>query len=103
MPVINDVMREIDRIIAAVRTLTGAGKRGVLVTIIGTHGSTYRRAGARVVISEDGEAFGLISGGCVERDLAERVRPWLADGGPRIFTYDERDAPIHEPEQAPWG
>jgi xanthine/CO dehydrogenase XdhC/CoxF family maturation factor len=85
-------MHEIDRTIEAVRTLTGAGKRGVLVTIIGTHGSTYRRAGARVVISEHGEAFGMISGGCVERDLAERVRPWLANGSPRLFTYDNTAA-----------
>ncbi|MEK6374029.1 MAG: XdhC family protein [Acidobacteriota bacterium] len=77
-------MHEIDRIIDAVR----AAKRGVLVTIVATRGSTYRRAGARAVISEDGESFGTISGGCLERDLAERAHEWLADFQPRVITYD---------------
>src|SRR5437016_1776952 len=77
-------MHEIDHIIEAVRT----AKRGILVTILATRGSTYRRAGARAVISENGEAFGTISGGCLERDLAERARAWLGDFHPRLVTYD---------------
>ncbi len=63
-------------------------KRGIVVTIVATRGSTYRRAGARAVISEDGESFGTISGGCLERDLAERARAWLDDFNPRVITYD---------------
>ena len=77
-------VHEIDRILAALRTTP----RGVLVTVVRTHGSTYRRAGARVVIGEDGKATGAISGGCLERDLAERIRPWLEDLQPRVVTYD---------------
>jgi xanthine dehydrogenase accessory factor len=77
-------MHEIDRIIEAVRNT----ERGVLVTIVATRGSTYRRAGARAVIGDDGRSFGTISGGCLERDLAERVRALLADFQPRIITYD---------------
>ncbi len=77
-------MHEIDRILEAVR----ATPRGILVTVIRTSGSTYRRAGARAVISEEGRATGAISGGCLERDLAERIKPWLADLQPRIVTYD---------------
>jgi xanthine dehydrogenase accessory factor len=81
-------MHEIDKTLAALRRVIASGKRGILVTIVGTRGSTYRRAGARAVISEDGEAFGTLSGGCLERDLAERARKWLADPKPRFFTYD---------------
>lgn len=77
-------MHEIDRIINAIR----AAKRGVLVTIVATRGSTYRRAGARAVISQNGESFGTISGGCLERDLAERAHLWLEDMQPRVITYD---------------
>lgn len=77
-------MHEIDKVIAACRTL----ERGVVVTVIRTGGSTYRRAGARAVIGENGQAFGAISGGCLEKDLAERIRPWLADMQPRIVSYD---------------
>ena len=81
-------MHEIDRIIAAVRSVIEQGKRGILVTVVGTRGSTYRRAGARAVISDDGESFGTISGGCLERDLGERAKQWLGDFEPRVITYD---------------
>lgn len=81
-------MHEIDKVLTACRTLMAEGKRGVLVTVVRTEGSTYRRAGARAVISESGQAFGAISGGCLERDLAERIKPWLAEMTPRVVTYD---------------
>ncbi len=77
-------MHEIERVIAAIR----ATERGILVTIVATRGSTYRRAGARAVISDDGRSFGTISGGCLERDLGERAKTFLADFNPRMVTYD---------------
>jgi len=81
-------MHELDKTISAARRVISEGKRGILVTVIATHGSTYRRAGARVVISEEGETFGTISGGCLERDLAERAQAWLRDPKPRLMHYD---------------
>jgi xanthine/CO dehydrogenase XdhC/CoxF family maturation factor len=81
-------MHEVTRTIAAAKRVIDAGKRGILVTVIGTRGSTYRRSGARAVIDQDGQAFGTISGGCLERDLAERVSPWLAEFESRIIKYD---------------
>lgn len=81
-------MHEIDRIIDAAKRVIDANLRGILVTIVATRGSTYRRAGARAVIREDGESFGTISGGCLERDLAARAKAWLEDFTPRVVTYD---------------
>jgi len=75
---------ELKRIHAAVRTVIEDGKRGLLVTIVDTHGSTYRRAGARAVLTE-GLTCGAISGGCVERDLALHEFEGFA---PRLITYD---------------
>jgi len=85
-------MHELDRIIDACRRIIDAGGRGVVVTIVRTEGSTYRRAGARAVIGESGEAVGAISGGCLERDLAERIRPWLTEMQPRVVQYDSTRA-----------
>jgi xanthine dehydrogenase accessory factor len=79
------VSHEIDRVIDAARAIMRAGGRGVVVTLLRTSGSTYRRAGARAVIAEDGGACGLVSGGCIERDLAARWREWTE---PRVVTYD---------------
>src|SRR2546423_6676270 len=66
-------MHEIDRIIEAAKRV----KRGILATVVATSGSTYRRPGARSVISEDGDAVCTISGGCLGKDLAARCGGWL--------------------------
>lgn len=42
------------------------GRNLVLVTIIAGHGSSPRRAGARMLVREDGTTFGTIGGGAVE-------------------------------------
>ena len=65
-----------------------AGSRGALITVVRTSGSTYRRAGARAVIAQHGVIAGAVSGGCLERDLAIRIRPWLSDFTARVVTYD---------------
>jgi xanthine/CO dehydrogenase XdhC/CoxF family maturation factor len=81
-------MHEIDTVIAACRALIDARRRGVVITVVRTEGSTYRRAGARAVIGEDGTVTGAISGGCLERDLAERLTQWLATMTPQLISYD---------------
>ena len=75
---------EIDRILDAVR----AAQSGILATLVRTSGSTYRRAGARAVITQEGATCGLVSGGCIERDLRERMAEWMHDFTPRVITYD---------------
>ena len=77
-------MHEIDRIIEAAKRI----KRGILATVVATSGSTYRRPGARSVISDNGDSVCAISGGCLEKDLAARCAEWLADMKPRVVTYD---------------
>jgi xanthine/CO dehydrogenase XdhC/CoxF family maturation factor len=81
-------MHEIDTVIAACRALIDAHRRGVVITVVRTEGSTYRRAGARAVIGDDGTVTGAISGGCLERDLAERLTRWLATMTPQLISYD---------------
>jgi xanthine dehydrogenase accessory factor len=81
-------MHEIDKALAACRRILDAGDRGLLVTIVATRGSTYRRAGARLVLSERGETAGVISGGCVERDLGLRFTSLAGTFEPRVITYD---------------
>ena len=75
---------ELIRIHDAARRVIDDGKRGLLVTVVSTHGSTYRRAGARTIIAE-GFTCGAISGGCVERDLALRKFDGFES---RLITYD---------------
>ncbi len=60
----------------------------VLGTVIATRGSTYRKVGAMMLISVDGSHCGLISGGCLEADLAQHARQVFVDGKTRKVTYD---------------
>jgi len=60
----------------------------VLGTVIATEGSTYRKPGAMMLIASDSSYRGLISGGCLEADLAAHAREVFADGQTRNVCYD---------------
>ncbi len=62
----------------------------VLATIISAAGSTYRKPGARMLIEPGGRITGLLSGGCLERDLSEHANTILTSGHARTLTYDMR-------------
>jgi xanthine dehydrogenase accessory factor len=70
----------------------------VLATIIETQGSTYQKAGAKMLISKDGECLGLLSGGCLESDLKEHADRVFADGRAKTVFYDMRS-----PDDVIWG
>lgn len=67
---------------------TRAGLPVVLVTVFETQGSTYSKAGAQMLLDGDGHFHGMLSGGCLEGDLALRAAEVIASGSPRSVTYD---------------
>jgi xanthine dehydrogenase accessory factor len=60
----------------------------VLASVFETAGSTYSKAGAQMLITGDGKFQGMLSGGCLEGDLAERARLVLESSLPQSVTYD---------------
>ncbi len=62
-----------------------------LATVIQVEGSTYRRVGARMLIFEDGNWIGSISGGCLEGDMLKKARLAIHSQEIKIVTYDTRD------------
>lgn len=64
------------------------GQRVVLGTVVRTWGSAPRPPGSWMVIREDGQVAGSVSGGCIEDDLIGRVqRGELAARLPQLTTY----------------
>jgi len=59
-----------------------------LATVVSVEGSSYRRPGARMLISETGETSGVLSGGCLERDVCERAQKVMRTGTPVVVRYD---------------
>lgn len=62
----------------------------VLSTVVRITGSSYGGVGARMVARVDGTTVGIVSGGCLESDLAEHAREVHASHQPRVVTYDTR-------------
>jgi xanthine/CO dehydrogenase XdhC/CoxF family maturation factor len=58
-----------------------------MATVVSTRGSTYRRAGARLLISPQGWIAGSVSGGCIEAELQE-VAWQLTEAGPALRSFD---------------
>lgn len=50
------------------------GCRVLLVTVVGTWGSSPGPGGAMPAVRADGRVAGSVSGGCIEDDLIEQVR-----------------------------
>src|SRR5690606_2603635 len=79
------------RIIEAFDAWRTRGETLVLATVYDTLGSTYSKPGHRILIAANGDYQGLVSGGCLEGDLAERAATVAATGTPLAVTYDLRD------------
>lgn len=60
----------------------------VLATIIETRGATYQKAGAMMLINEQGNCYGLLSGGCLEADISLHAKQVLLDEKSTIIRYD---------------
>jgi xanthine/CO dehydrogenase XdhC/CoxF family maturation factor len=67
-----------------------SGKKVVLATVVDLEGSSYRRPGVRMILSDQGEALGAVSGGCVEKEILSKAQSVFRTGKARIMSYDGR-------------
>ncbi|MGB0880877.1 MAG: XdhC family protein, partial [Polaribacter sp.] len=66
------------------------GLKNVLATVVHLEGSSYRKPGVRMLISDDGNSTGAVSGGCVEKEIIHRTKSVFSDSKPKVMTYDGR-------------
>jgi xanthine dehydrogenase accessory factor len=62
------------------------GTASVLVTLVRAEGSSYRRPGARLLLSAHGDYAGTISGGCLETEILRKAT-WLVRDGAVVERY----------------
>ena len=79
-------MQEIARILSTLAAATG--EPAALATLVRVEGSSYRRPGARLLVTGDDTRTGSISGGCLEDDVVLRARRVLTTGKPETAVYD---------------
>ncbi len=79
-------MKELSAIVAAL--LATEARPSVLATLVSVAGSSYRRPGARLLVTPDGIRLGSISGGCLEEDVLARAA--------RVHTTGVADAVVYD-------
>ncbi|ADB41395.1 XdhC family protein [Spirosoma linguale] len=84
-------MKEISRIVEVFEQIDFSQRKAALATVVWVEGSSYRRPGARMLITDDGRWEGAISGGCLEGDALRKARQVMLDGQPIVVTYDTMD------------
>ena len=66
------------------------GLRQVLATVVALEGSSYRKPGVRMLMDQQGNRIGAVSGGCVEKEVYRRARSVFETGKAKVISYDGR-------------
>ena len=57
-------------------------KKVILATVIKTWGSSARPTGSKMIVNEEGEFFGSVSGGCIESSVIKECLELLKENKP---------------------
>ena len=87
-PIIAHAMNDLPNQLAALSRSHSGPPHPVLATLVAVAGSSYRRPGARLLVTAAGERLGSISGGCLEEDVLARAQRVATTGQPELVTYD---------------
>jgi xanthine/CO dehydrogenase XdhC/CoxF family maturation factor len=68
-----------------------AGKGVALATVVETWGSAPRPVGSHLVIDDEGNFLGSVSGGCVEGAVVTEAVDVIEDGKPRMLEFGVAD------------
>lgn len=84
------MMHEFEHIVSAYQNNKQQAKASVLATVVALVGTSYRKPGVRMLISEGGQMVGAVSGGCVEKEIYRQSESVFKNGIPKMMTYDGR-------------
>jgi xanthine dehydrogenase accessory factor len=79
---------EIKQLIQIAASWQLSGKKIVMATVVHLVGSSYRRPGVRMIISDHDDTFGAVSGGCVEKNIQQEAQSVFSTGRSKIMNYD---------------
>jgi len=84
-------VKEIFSIISHYHTFQTGGLLMALAIVVHAEQSSYRRSGARMLITADGKWVGGISGGCLEGDVLKKASYAIHSKQPTTIRYDTRE------------
>ena len=78
-------------VLATAEAWKKAGRSVAIATVVETWGSAPRPVGSHLVIDEDGNFEGSVSGGCVEGAVVSEAADVIADGKARTLEFGVAD------------
>ena len=81
---------ELLNIIESVIQYQEKGMKCVLVTVVDLEGSSYRKPGVRMLLTNHGSMVGAVSGGCVEKEIIKIAQSVFTTGTSKVMVYDGR-------------
>ena len=84
-------MKEIKLFVGQLSIYIQSGVKFAIATVIHVDGSAYRRPGARMLINENGDWHGGISGGCLEGDMLKKAQMSIFSNQNKLVKYDTRE------------
>ena len=89
-------MKEIEKIVEKYHQINWEKEQVALGTVVKVEGSAYRRIGARMFVSSNGQWVGGISGGCLEGDALKRAKIAIMKKESSIVIYDTTEDDPHQ-------
>jgi xanthine/CO dehydrogenase XdhC/CoxF family maturation factor len=81
-------MKELKEIVSAAESARAKGEAFALATLVKVQGSSYRRVGAKMLLTQSGKKVGTISGGCLESDVQKKAQFAMQTGNSSLVIYD---------------
>ncbi|MEH6992315.1 XdhC family protein [Neobacillus drentensis] len=81
-------LKEFRTIMSSIKSVWEKDKKAAIVILIGVNGSAYRLPGTKMMMAEDAEMMGTISGGCLESDIYGYAEKAIQDETPLLKNYD---------------
>ena len=89
-------MHDLPLLLEAAQAAVSRGLDWCLATVVAVDGSSYRRPGARMVITSGGHHTGTISGGCLEGLVAEHATDAIERGETTVVVLNDEFEPHGE-------
>ena len=78
-------------VLATAESWRKAGREVAIATVVETWGSAPRPVGANLVIDEEGNFLGSVSGGCVEGAVVTETLDVIDSGRPKMLEFGVAD------------
>lgn len=87
-------MGELKQIVQTIEKWEHEGQQLAMATVVSIKGSAYRRPGARMIISQNGNSLGMLGGGCFDADVKEKALQVIKSQVPQLHLYNMKDIDV---------